>query len=255
MQTALSTKELADLASVSSRTLRYYDQIGLLVPTRRANGYRVYGAVHIRRLQHILLLRACGMPLDSIANALDTEEPNLALLLSDHLAHLRAQRSQLETTIATAEAALAGLEEFETMSDQQKFEQLKRTSVEQFEEIYGQEARQRYGNDAIDEANERMLEMSQEAWDLKEDLETRIKEVLAQAMAQGDVTSPLARQLAEMHAQWIKVHWGSGYTAEAHRNLADGYLADPRFVAYYDDACGEGATQFLRNAIHATIRG
>lgn len=254
MQTALSTKELADLASVSSRTLRYYDQIGLLVPTRRANGYRVYEAVHIRRLQHILLLRACGMPLASITAALDTEEPNLGALLSGHLAHLRAQKSQLETTIATAEAALAGLEEFESMSDQQKFEQLKRTSVERFEKTYGQEARQRYGDDAVDEANERMLGMSQEAWNLKEDLEARIKEVLAQAMAQGDVASPLARQLAEMHAQWIKAHWGSGYTAEAHRNLADGYLADPRFVAYYDGACGVGATQFLRDVIHANIQ-
>ena len=37
-----TTKELADLAGVSSRTLRYYDQIGLLVPARAQNGYRVY---------------------------------------------------------------------------------------------------------------------------------------------------------------------------------------------------------------------
>ena len=51
------------------------------------------------------------------------------------------------------------------------------------------------------------------------------------------------------------MHWGAGaYNAEAHRGLADGYLHDDRFVAYYDNACGAGATQFLRDAIHAQVR-
>lgn len=249
----LSTKQLADLASVSPRTLRYYDQIGLLAPVRRSNGYRAYGPAQVRRLQHILLLRNCGMPLGAIAEVLDGERLSLSAALSNHLASLRAQKHQIQRTIAIAERALAGLEAFETMNDTEKFEALKQGSIKQFEETFGQEARQLYGDDAIDEANSRMMDMSQKAWELKEDLEQRIKDTLAQAMTEGDPASPLARQLAEMHAQWIKVHWGSGYTPEAHRNLADGYVADPRFVAYYDGACGEGATEYLRAVLQANI--
>ena len=87
-----TTKELADLAGVSSRTLRYYDQIGLLVPARAANGYRVYDAADMHRLQHILLLRSCGVPLESIEDALDRSDFDLASMLREHLTLLCRQR-------------------------------------------------------------------------------------------------------------------------------------------------------------------
>lgn len=54
--------------------------------------------------------------------------------------------------------------------------------------------------------------------------------------------------------QWIKVHWGEdAYTPRAHVALAEGYLADPRFVEYYDGAAGKGATEFLRDIIKANV--
>ena len=140
------------------------------------------------------------------------------------------------------------------MNDDQRFEKLKRDSVARFEEEYGQEARGLYGDEAIDDANERMLSMSKLAWDMKEELEQRIKDALVDAMATGDPGSPESRMVAEMHARWIQVHWGEGaYTPQAHVQLAEGYLQDPRFVAYYDDACGRGATAFLRDVIVANI--
>ena len=54
------------------------------------------------------------------------------------------------------------------------------------------------------------------------------------------------------NARWLAAHWPEGaYSPEAHRGMAKGYLADQRFVAYYDEACGAGATQFLHDAIEA----
>ena len=48
-------RELADLSGVTTRTLRWYDQIGLLKPGRVAeNGYRYYGPAQVDRLQDIL---------------------------------------------------------------------------------------------------------------------------------------------------------------------------------------------------------
>ena len=102
---------------------------------------------------------------------------------------------------------------------------------DRFEDEYGEEARALYGDAAIDEANERMLSMSKLAWDKKEELEQLVKDTLVEARATGDVTSPESRMLAEMHAQWIRVHWGdNGYSVEAHRGLVEGYLQDPRFI-------------------------
>lgn len=52
-----------------------------------------------------------------------------------------------------------------------------------------------------------------------------------------------------MHARWLQMHWGEGaYSPAAHAALAEGYVADQRFTAYYDEAAGEGATAFLRDA-------
>lgn len=50
------------------------------------------------------------------------------------------------------------------------------------------------------------------------------------------------------------MHWGEdAYTPRAHIALAEGYLADPRFVEYYDGAAGKGATEFLRDIIKANV--
>lgn len=246
--------QLASKARLTERTLRYYDQIGLLVPTRDDNGYRVYDEKDVEKLQRIILLRSCGIGLADIARVLEGGEQDLAVLLKRQLASLMRQRGALARSIAITQDTLRGLEEFENMNDDQRFEELKRRSVERFEEEYGEEARERYGSDAIDSSNERMLSMSKPAWEAKEELEQRIKEVLAEAMATGDVASPQSRMLADMHAQWIRVHWGDdAYSPQAHVDLARGYLKDPRFVAYYDDACGDGATAFLRDVIVANI--
>lgn len=249
-----TTHELAKLAGVSSRTLRYYDQIGLLVPTRAQNDYRLYCEADVKKLESILLLRSCGMPLKSIAEALNKAHFDLASVLEEHLDLLCRQREELDKTIATAKRTVAGLEEFENMDDTEKFEQIKKQLVDANDNEFGEEARELYGDEVIDEANERLLEMDKPTWDAKEELEQRVKDALIAAMATSDPTSLEAKQLAKLHAQWIKIYWEeAAYTPSAHANLADSYLADKRFIAYYDGPCGEGATKFLRDSIKANV--
>ena len=104
-----TTKELADLAGVSSRTLRYYDQIGLLVPARAQNGYRVYDTADMRRLQHILLLRSCGVPLESIEEALDKSDFDLASMLREHLTLLCRQKGEAGQNHSHGKACRGGI--------------------------------------------------------------------------------------------------------------------------------------------------
>ncbi|HAQ4346160.1 TPA: MerR family transcriptional regulator, partial [Enterococcus faecium] len=48
-------KKMSEISGVSPRTLRFYDEIGLLKPARiNSSGYRIYGKKEVDRLQHIL---------------------------------------------------------------------------------------------------------------------------------------------------------------------------------------------------------
>ena len=127
-------------------------------------------------------------------------------------------------------------------------------AVNENERRYGAEARQRYGDEVVDAANAKLMAMDEQEWSDMNTLELAIKEQLRLAMATGDAHSEEAAQLARMHASWIRKRWPEGaYNAQAHLGLAQGYLADERFIKYYDEACGEGATQFLVDALQAHI--
>ena len=72
LQMEYSIRELSQLSGVTTRTLRWYDQIGLLKPGRVAqNGYRYYGRAQVDRLQDILYYRALGVELARIRECLD----------------------------------------------------------------------------------------------------------------------------------------------------------------------------------------
>ena len=243
---------LAKLAGVTVRALHHYEDEGLLHPERTASGYRCYGAADVERLQQILLLRSCGLSLGDIRGALDNGDFDFHAALIDHLATLHARQKELETLVGTVEKTIASLEGRCTMTDEERFEGMKARAIAENEERYGAEGRQAYGDAAMDAANERMVGMSQEEWSDAKALEAAILEQLTAAKATGNPTGEAARKLCAMHARWLQMHWGEGaYSPAAHASLAEGYVADPRFTAYYDEAAGEGATAFLRDALIA----
>lgn len=246
---AYSIGQLAEAAGVSARTLRHYEQVGLLHPGRTDAGYRVYAESDARRLAQILAMRACGLPLVTIRRLLSEPDADLMAALVAHLATLHAQGRSLEGEIRRTENAIAALERMSDMDAKTAFEEMKAKGLEDFEATYGKEARQLYGDDAINAANERMMALTRDEWDAKELLEELIKVQLRLAVASGDPSGTEAMELARMHERWIRIHWGDGYSALAHRGLAQGYLADERFRKYYDSAAGAGATEFLVQAL------
>ncbi len=125
-------------------------------------------------------------------------------------------------------------------------------SVQENEERYGAEARARYGDEAIDAANEALLDMDPETWNDMKELERAILGQLSIAMGDGDADGSEARKLVAMHRRWIGLNWGHKPQDEAYLGLAHGYLADQRFIDYYDKPCGTGATAFLVQAIESS---
>ena len=102
-----SIQHIAALAGTTSRTLRHYDTIGLLAPSRIAgNGYRHYDQQALVRLQRILLLRELGLGLPAIAEVL-TAETSATDALRTHVAWLRGEQERLGRLIASVEKTIS----------------------------------------------------------------------------------------------------------------------------------------------------
>ena len=92
MPKLLQVGELAKQTGLSIRTLRYYDEIGLLVPSHRTEAeYRLYSEADIARLQQILSLRQLGFALKEIRECLENPDFSLPNVINLHLARLQEQ--------------------------------------------------------------------------------------------------------------------------------------------------------------------
>lgn len=243
-----TVQKLATLAGVSSRTLRYYDEIGILKPARiNSSGYRIYGQNEVDRLQQILFYRELGLDLDSIRKMVTAPDFDGAQALKEHREKLLEKRQQLDALIANVEKTIATKEGRITMSDQEKFEGFKKKLVEDNEHKYGKEIRQKYGDDQVDQSNAKMMNMSQEDYEKVTKLAVQVNETLAEAFKTGDPAGELAQKAADLHKQWLTYYWKE-YSKEAHAGLGQMYVDDERFTAYYDKE-QPGTAEFLRDAI------
>jgi DNA-binding transcriptional MerR regulator len=240
--------KLAALSGLTTRALRHYDRLGLLCPQRMpSNGYRLYGPEEVDRLQQILIFRELGLPLDEIKDILADNSFDAQAALRRHLTKLKAKQQQLETLISSVEKTIKVNEGEITMTDHEKFEGFKQQLVADNERCYGQEARQRYGDEAVNQSNAKMQAMSQAQHAQMEALTQQLNSTLAAAVAQGDPASDLAQKACQLHKEWLCQHWSS-YHKQAHVALAQTYVDDPRFTAYYDKIA-PGAARFLRDAL------
>jgi DNA-binding transcriptional MerR regulator len=88
----LKVGDLAKQTGISVRTLHYYDEIGLLVPSHRTEaGYRLYGEADIIRLQQIVSLRQIGFSLEQIQTCLEQQEFSPHHVVQLHLSRLGEQ--------------------------------------------------------------------------------------------------------------------------------------------------------------------
>lgn len=240
--------KLAKMAGVSTRTLRYYDELGLLSPTRSSsNGYRIYGQKEIDRLQQILFYRELGVQLEEIKNILSSKSFDKKAALENHLSALLDRRQQLDLLIANVEKTLKSMKGEIKMSNQEKFEGFLQTIVDDNERKYGKEARAKYGNKSVDHSNAKVLGMSKKQYGDLEKLTIELNETLKAAFEQGDPASELAQKACELHKKWLCYYWHN-YSKEAHIGVTQMYVDDPRFTEYYDKIA-VGCAEFLRDAV------
>ena len=181
-----SIQELSRLSGVTTRALRWYDQIGLLKPSRVAeSGYRYYSGTEVDRLQDILYYRALGVELARIKECLDDPSFDRLAALRNHLAALEAERERLEQLIRSVKDTIGAEERNEIMSDEQKFEAFKQRVVAHNEEVYGAEIRAKYGDQEVDGANAAVRNLTQKQYQEWTDLGREIQERLEAAVRAG----------------------------------------------------------------------
>ncbi len=244
-----SIQQLSRLSGVTTRTLRWYDEIGLLKPGRVApSGYRYYGPEQVDRLQDILYYRALGVELARIRQCLDDPAFDRLAALRRHLAELQARRAQLEKLIASVEQTIGCEERRECMKDEQKFAAFQERLVQQNEAEYGQKARQQYGDAAVDRSQAALRGMSREQFEAWTQLDARLRRRLEQAVRAGlSPDGEEGKEICGMHRRWLQ-GTDPELTPAKHKGIAELYLLDERFAAYYDRQ-QPGCARFLRDAV------
>lgn len=246
-------KKLATLAGISTRTLRYYDEIGLLTPSRMEESeYRIYGEAEVDRLQQILFYREMDLELSAIREILDAESFEQMVALKSHLAELQKKRHRLDLLIDNVTKTIKKEEGVEQMSDQEKFKGFKEAIIRENEANYGEEIRSKYGEEMVAVSNAKMMNLSEEEYQRMEAIGARIQERLQEAVWSGaDYKGVEGKEIAELHKEWLNISTPK-YTIEMHRGLAQMYVSDERFTAYYDSKVA-GCAQFLCDAVMTHI--
>ncbi len=243
-----TVRKLGRMAGVSTRTIRYYDETGLLKPARiNSSGYRIYGSEEVNRLQQILFYRELGLSLESIKGIITAPSFDAGQALLEHRKKLLERREQLDVLIANVDKTIAVREGRLIMADQEKFAGFKQKLVEDNEAKYGLEIRQKYGDEMVDKSNSKIMNMTPEQYESVTRLEQEMKDSLQAAFQTGDPAGEMAQKAADLHRRWICFFWDK-YSPEAHAGLAQMYVHDERFRVYYD-AQQPGTAAFLRDAI------
>ena len=237
-----SIAEVSRESKVSSRTLRHYHQLGLLAPAYTGhNGYRYYGQAELLRLQRILLLRELGLGLEAIGEVLAGQTSQLDAL-GVHRKWLLAERDRLDRMAATVDATMTALRQGDTMSAEGIFKDFDTNP-------YEQEARQRWGNQAVDDSKARHAAMTDAAKTAFMQEAQDINQELARCFDAGvRADEPEAQAAVHRHYQWVCASWIPA--AEGYVGLGRMYVDDPRFTAFYDKSRA-GLARFLFDGIQA----
>lgn len=241
MNTDYDIGRVAKISGITSRTLRHYDEIGLLPPARTgSDGRRRYGHAELLRLQHILVLRELGTSLDRIATIVDSEDPSTTIaLLRDHLAGLTAERERYARLAATVARTIDSLAKGRAMTISQIFDGFDH-------ETYQPEARERWGDDAVDRANASWQGLGDEGKKRHMRTDREIVEALGAAVRVGFTADSVeVQEIVAKHHAWLSEIWTPD--AEAYRSLTQMYVDDDRFRAHYDEVA-PGAAELLRDA-------
>ncbi|HJT95067.1 MAG TPA: MerR family transcriptional regulator [Mycobacterium sp.] len=235
-----SIQQVARMSGITARTLRYYDEIGLLRPDRvGANGYRYYERPQMLRLQEVLLLRDLGLDLATIRAVIDAERDRIEALRRHHR-RLTTERDRLDRLATTVAATIEHLEKGTDMPAENLF------SGFEFNREYIERELDRTGEPELAEVQRRTADWTDEQFQSFNDegiqLERRLLALLRDGVAAHDdaVFAVIEDDLALQSKVWTPEKEGYTQLARAITEPSDWRThldsLDPRLAEYLRDA-------------------
>lgn len=238
-----TVKQLATLAGVTERTLRYYDQIDLLKPAHYGdNGYRYYDAESLLRLQQILFFRELGLRLKDINRVIHSSDFDALHALRLHRQQLAKRAERIDRLIRTIDRTILHLEGELDMSEGDLFAGFS----EEKQKEYEQKARHLWGDDAVARSNQQWKSYSKTEQQAIGERWNAIFGALRDHMDEGPDSPAIQEQIAALHAH-VRIFWDCGI--DGLRGLGDMYASQPDFVATFRGIHPD-LPEFLRDAVY-----
>jgi DNA-binding transcriptional MerR regulator len=237
-----SIVDVARLAGTTSRTLRHYDDVGLLEPSRiGSNGYRYYDETALVRLQRILLLRDLGLGIPAIADVMAGQrDSDQALEL--HLEWLASEKARLDRQIASVESTLRNLKGGEQLMAENMFDGFDHTQ-------YKDEVEQKWGADAYRRGDAWWRSKSKDERRAYQAQHNAIAADYQKARDAGESAESVGVQsIVARHVDWLNLAaeiTGGEIGAQRLVGYGDMYVGDPRFAENYGGLAG---AEFVRDA-------
>ncbi|MEK3889134.1 MerR family transcriptional regulator [Bacillus sp. FSL K6-3431] len=237
----MKVKEVANLVGISVRTLHHYDEIGLLIPQETTeSGYRIYSEDNLETLQQILFFKELGFPLKKIKEVINSPSFDRQEALDLHRKMLLDKRNRLDQMIATIEKTMKYSKGEIEMSNKEKFE-----GFDFSQNPYEQEARERWGDKAVDKANAKVESMTK---DKKKDFEETFNAIYRK-LADIRHIAPESEEAQTGIKEWFEFLNKMGdYSLNAFKGLGQMYIDDERFTKNIDQF-GEGLAKFMCDAM------
>ena len=246
--------EVADLAKVSIRLLRHYDEIGLLVPSGRSEaGYRLYAHADLQRLQQILFYRTLEFPLDEIQLLMKVPDfdRHAALLQQRELIGRRAQ--QLGDVLALIDKTIA---EIDPATGQEKPMSNAHELFDVFPDMkqeYLDEAQQRWGeSDAWKQSAARARNYTKADWERMKHEMAQVNARLEAVFTAGSKPESAEAIAAVDAARLLISKWHYDCSKQFHVNLTAMTSSDERFVRNIDRNC-PGLAAWIHAASQANL--
>lgn len=234
----MRTKELADIAGISVRTLHYYDTIGLLSPEiDRENGYRNYSDQDVSTLQQILFFRQLNFKLTQIKDILNSPKYHQTEALLEQKDIILKEQTRLNNILKLIDKTIQAERGEITMTNEEKF-----SGVDFSHNPYEQEAREKWGDEKVEQANQNLKKMG------AKEAEREFDEIYTQLadLRHLDPESDAAQQ--EIGKWYDFLNKVGEYTPEMFKNLGEMYTADDRFTKNIDKY-GDGLAEFMKEAM------
>ena len=244
---AWSIAEVARMSKVTARTLRHYDDVGLVKPAYvGSNGHRYYREPELLQLQQVLLLRELGLGLGAIAEVLAGDRDQVAAL-RQHEQWLRSERERLAQLAETVSRTIRQLQGEEHMTAPELFEGFADRQAQLEEDLvaeHGDDVREHFRT-ARAATKDWTPQDYADAQRRGEEVEDNVLAVMRSGAAPG---SPEALEVMAEHYRGVTQFWTPN--RESYAGLGRLYVDNPEFKARYD-AKSPGLAEYLRDATAA----